>query len=54
MTGSTVHDAWLAERDMKKDWSGDDDRFVLGLGIYQINRPADRPQNDSEGPTEDA
>jgi hypothetical protein len=34
---------WLAERDMKRDWSGEDDRVVLGLGIYQINRPAERP-----------
>jgi hypothetical protein len=34
---------WLAERDLRRDWSGDDDRAVLGLGIYQINRPAERP-----------
>ena len=43
---------WLAERDLKRDWSGDDDRYVLGLGIYQINRPAERPEageKDSEG-----
>lgn len=38
---------WLADRDLKQDWSGDDDRFVLGLGIYQINRPAERPQADT-------
>jgi hypothetical protein len=34
---------WLAERDLRQDWSGDDDRFVLGLGVYQINRRAERP-----------
>ncbi|MEQ8860722.1 MAG: DUF6502 family protein [Pseudomonadales bacterium] len=31
---------WLAERDRGRDWSGDDERVVLGLGIYQINRTA--------------
>lgn len=41
---------WLAERDMKRDWSGDDDRAVLGLGIYQINRPAERPAESDGGP----
>ena len=41
---------WLSERDMKRDWSGDDDRFALGLGIYQINRPAQRPAEDTEAP----
>ena len=42
---------WLAERDLKRDWSGDDDRAVLGLGIFQINRPAERPdkEEDPEG-----
>jgi hypothetical protein len=40
---------WLAERDLKRDWSGDDDRAVLGLGIFQINRPAVRP-DESEDP----
>jgi hypothetical protein len=39
---------WLAERDLKRDWSGDDDRAVLGLGIYQINRPAVRPPADGD------
>lgn len=39
---------WLAERDMKRDWSGDYDRAVLGLGIYQINRPAKRPAGDED------
>ncbi len=34
---------WLAERDLKRDWSGSDERAVLGLGIYQINRSAQRP-----------
>lgn len=34
---------WLAERDLKRDWSGSDERAVLGLGIYQINRSARRP-----------
>jgi hypothetical protein len=33
---------WLSERDKGRDWSGDDERVVLGLGIYQINRPAPR------------
>ncbi|MGE0624465.1 MAG: DUF6502 family protein [Pseudomonadales bacterium] len=41
---------WLAARDLKRDWSGDDDRFVLGLGIYQINRPAARPQAENGDP----
>jgi len=42
---------WLAERDLGKDWSGDDDRYELGLGIYQINRQAKRqaePDDDSK------
>jgi hypothetical protein len=45
---------WLAERDLKRDWSGDDDRAVLGMGIYQINRPAVRPatEGDEEGSDE--
>ncbi len=34
---------WLAERDLKRDWSGTDERAVVGLGIYQINRAAQRP-----------
>jgi hypothetical protein len=34
---------WLAERDLGGDWSGDDERFALGLGIFQINRVAERP-----------
>ena len=41
---------WLAERDLKRDWSGDDDRAVLGLGIFQINRPAERPIGNEEDP----
>jgi hypothetical protein len=41
---------WLAERDLKRDWSGEDDRVVLGLGIFQINRPAERPDVDEEDP----
>ncbi len=41
---------WLAERDLKRDWSGEDDRVVLGLGIYQINRPAVRPAEPDEDP----
>ncbi len=31
---------WLSERDKGRDSSSDDERVVLGLGIYQINRPA--------------
>lgn len=31
---------WLSERDKGRDWSGEDERVVLGLGIYQINRTA--------------
>jgi len=31
---------WLSARDKGRDWSGDDERVVLGLGVYQINRPA--------------
>jgi hypothetical protein len=49
---------WLAERDMKRDWSGDDERYVLGMGIFQINRKAERPQDgppaDSGDPEEQA
>jgi len=41
---------WLAERDLKQDWSGEDDRAVLGLGIFQINRPAERPIANEEDP----
>ena len=37
---------WLSERDMGRDWSGDDERVVLGLGVYQINRTA-RPGNQA-------
>ena len=39
---------WLAERDLEEDWSGNDDRAVLGLGIYQINRTAQRPAPGEE------
>jgi len=39
---------WLAERDMKQDWTGDDERVVLGLGIYHVNRRADRPDSEAE------
>ncbi|MEZ5559362.1 MAG: DUF6502 family protein [Pseudomonadales bacterium] len=31
---------WLSQRDRGRDWSGDDERVVLGLGVYQINRTA--------------
>ena len=31
---------WLAEREKGQDWSGEDDRVEVGLGIYQINREA--------------
>jgi hypothetical protein len=31
---------WLSARDKGRDWSGDDERVVLGLGVYQINRVA--------------
>ncbi len=41
---------WLSERDMKRDWSGDDDRFELGVGVYQIIRPAKRPMDNDEDP----
>ena len=37
---------WLAARDRKRDWSGTDERMVLGLGIFQINRRAERPDDD--------
>lgn len=43
---------WLADRDLKQDWSGDEDRAVLGLGIYQINRPAVPPPAEDEGSKE--
>ena len=35
-------DRWLAERDLKQDCPGTDERAVVGLGIYQINRAAQR------------
>ena len=35
---------WLSERDKGRDWSGDDERVQLGLGIFQINRKATRPE----------
>ncbi len=38
---------WLAERDKGRDWSGDDERVEVGLGIYQINRVA-RGRDDAE------
>ena len=34
---------WLSARDKGTDWSGDDERLQVGLGIYQIKRPAHRP-----------
>lgn len=34
---------WLSERDKGRDWSGDDERVEIGLGIYQINRVARGP-----------
>ena len=37
---------WLSERDKGRDWSGDDERVQVGLGIFQINRVARRPQED--------
>jgi len=43
---------WLSERDLGKDWSGDDQRFELGMGIYQINRPvrrSERPDTKETG-----
>lgn len=47
---------WLAERDLKRDWSGTDERAVVGLGVYQINRAAQRPAatepNEAENPEE--
>lgn len=43
---------WLSARDKGRDWSGDDERVVLGLGIYQINKPAQRP--DSGANAEDS
>jgi hypothetical protein len=39
---------WLSERDHGSDWSGDDERVVLGLGVYQINRNARREGEPSE------
>lgn len=38
---------WLSERDKGRDWSGDDARMEVGLGIYQINRIARRPKDDA-------
>ncbi len=39
---------WLSERDKGRDWSGDDERMQVGLGIYQINRVARRPDDSEE------
>ena len=39
---------WLSARDLGGDRSGDDERVVLGLGIYQINRPAPRPFSSAD------
>lgn len=39
---------WLSERDKGRDWSGDDARMQVGLGIFQINRAARRPENPDE------
>ncbi len=41
---------WLGERDLGKDRSGDDQRFALGLGVFQINRPVSRPDTTGNGP----
>jgi hypothetical protein len=41
---------WLSERDHGSDWSGDDERVVLGLGVYQINRIARREGEPTELP----
>jgi hypothetical protein len=38
---------WLSERDKGRDWTGDDERVVLGLGIYQINRTARKPDEET-------
>ena len=38
---------WLSERDKGRDWSGDDPRVQVGLGVFQINRQARRP-NENE------
>jgi hypothetical protein len=39
---------WLSERDKGRDWSGDDERMQVGLGIFQINRPARRPEDSGD------
>lgn len=36
---------WLSERDKGRDWSGDEGRVEVGLGIYQINRVARGPED---------
>jgi len=43
---------WLAARDLKRDWTGNDERVVLGLGVYQINRRAKRPADASSEETD--
>jgi hypothetical protein len=43
---------WLAARDLNRDWSGDDERVVLGLGVYQINRRANRPADGNPEETD--
>ncbi|MFM7118804.1 MAG: DUF6502 family protein [Gammaproteobacteria bacterium] len=44
---------WLSERDLGSDWSGDEPRLELGLGLYQINRPARRPDEPNPTPVVD-
>jgi len=39
---------WLSERDKGRDWSGDDERMQVGLGVFQINRTARRPDDSGE------
>ena len=39
---------WLSERDKGRDWSGDDERMQVGLGVSQINRVARRPEDNEE------
>ena len=42
---------WLSERDKGRDWSGEDQRVQVGLGIFQINREARRPASPAGNET---
>jgi hypothetical protein len=40
---------WLNEHDSGKDQSGDDARFAVGVGMFQINRQVRAGQSEEHG-----